>query len=89
MRSLFFSRTTLIWLALMTATGVSWKMGHGMGFADPRHAGTAIILISVIKVRFVILEFMEIRHAPLFMRLIAELWTVVIGVAMIRLFLMA
>jgi hypothetical protein len=81
------SRITLIWFLLVTATALSWEMGHGVGFHDARYAGVAIIVIAFIKVRFVLLDFMELRHAPLFMRLIAETWVVVIGTTLITLFL--
>ena len=45
-----------------------------MGFRDARMAGSAILVIAFIKVRFVILDFMELRHAPRMLRSIAELW---------------
>jgi hypothetical protein len=87
MRSLFFSRTTLVWFGLVAATALSWEMGHGLGFTNPRHAGVAILVVAFVKVRFVILDFMEIRHAPLFMRLVAEAWFVVACTTLVVLFL--
>lgn len=89
MKSLFLSRITLTWFVLVAATALSWEMGHGMGFSDIRQAGVAIIIVSFVKVRFVILDFMEVRHAPRFMRLIAEIWTGVICMTLVTLFLMA
>lgn len=89
MKSLFLSRITLTWFILVVATALSWEMGHGMGFSDIRHAGVAIIIVAFVKVRFVILDFMEMRHAPHFMRLIGEIWTVVICTTLVTLFLMA
>lgn len=89
MRSLLLSRTTLIWFVLVAATALSWEMGHGIGFSDTRHAGVAIIVVAFIKVRLVILEFMEIRQAPGFMRLVAEAWGLVVCAALVTLFLMA
>ncbi len=86
MAALLLTRTTLVWLLLVGATALSWAMGHGAGFADSRYAGVAIIVVALIKVRFVILEFMEIRTAPLFMRLTAEIWLLVIGTVLITLY---
>ena len=87
MVALLRTRITAIWFLLVAATALSWEMGHGVGFDDVRHAGVAIIAVAFIKVRFVILDFMEIRNAPLFMRIIAEVWVVVICTTLIVMYL--
>mgnify|MGYP000884398785 CR=1 FL=1 len=71
------SRVTLVWLILVGATGLSWALGHGIGIADPRRAGAAILVIAFLKVRWVLLDFMELRGAPRALRLAAESWVVV------------
>jgi hypothetical protein len=78
MQTLLRSRVTAVWLLLVAATGISWELGHGMGFSSVRLASSAVIVVAFIKVRFVILDFMEIRTAPRFMRIIAETWLAVI-----------
>jgi len=80
------SRTTLIWLLLIVATGASWAMGHGAGFHSVRDASIAVIVVAFIKVRFVILDFMEVRQAPVPMRIAGELWVVVVCAALIILY---
>jgi hypothetical protein len=87
MLSLVRSRTTLIWSLLIGATAASWAMGHGMGIRAIRDAGVAIIVVAFIKVRFVILEFMEVRHAPLPMRIVGEAWVLLICAVLILLYL--
>jgi hypothetical protein len=87
MNSLIFSRITLVWFLLVAATAISWEMGHGVGFDDIRYASVAIIVVAFIKVRFVILDFMEIRHAPQFMRLIGETWAVIVCAAVVALYI--
>lgn len=89
MSSLIRSRITLVWLLLVAATAFSWEMGHGVGFLDVRQASVAIIVVAFIKVRFVVQDFMEIRKAPLFMRLVGEIWVIVICTTLIALFLIA
>lgn len=86
MKALWLSRTTLIWALLVTATMLSWTLGHGIGFKSARTAGVAILLVSFVKVRFVILEFMEIRSAPRWMRLVSEAWIVLIALVLVGLF---
>ena len=89
MKHLVRSRITLVWFGLVAATILSWEMGHGIGLTDARQAGAAIIVVAFLKVRFVILDFMEVRHAPLLMRLIAEIWVVVVCAALVTLFWIA
>jgi len=64
-------------LALVAATLISWGFGHGRGL-DPRAAGIAVIIIAFLKIRYVILDFMELRAAPLVMRMAAEAWCIVV-----------
>jgi len=64
-------RITLVWLALVAATLISWGFGHGRRM-DPRAAGVAVIIIAFLKIRYVLLDFMELRSAPLGMRVAAE-----------------
>jgi hypothetical protein len=86
MKSLFVSRATLIWGLLVGATLLSWEFGHGIGFSDLTHAGIAIIVVAIVKVRMVILDFMEVRHAPVYMRIAGEAYCAVICGVLITLF---
>jgi hypothetical protein len=86
-KSLWLSRTTLIWTLLVVATLISWELGHGVGFDDARAGGAAILVVTFIKVRFVVLDFMEIRTAPRWMRALLEAWIVLCASILIGLFL--
>lgn len=76
MNDFLLTRTTLIWALLMAATLLSWHLGHGMGQSTAAAAGPAILVIAFIKVRFVVLDFMEIRAAPRWLRLALQAWLV-------------
>lgn len=89
MKDLLLTRTTLIWVLLVGATLVSWELGHGVGFDSAAAAGAAILVVTFVKVRFVVLDFMEIRGAPRWMRVIAEGWVVLCCALLIGLFLVA
>lgn len=67
-----------VWLLLMAATIVTtWWLAKD---AIPPRVGTAaIIVIAAFKVRLVLLYFMDLRHAPLPLRLVFEAW--VLGTA--------
>lgn len=87
MKPLLLSRITLVWFGLVAATAASWEMGHGVGLNDLRNAGVAILVVAFVKVRFVILDFMEIRHAPVAARIVAEVWVVAVCAVLVTLFL--
>ena len=80
-------RITFVWMVLILATGLSWQFGHGFGFGDNYHYATAAILvIAFIKIRFVFLDFMELRTAPLPLRITFELWALIVCATLIGLY---
>lgn len=81
------SRVTAIWVGLIVATGLSWQFGHGFGFGEKFHYATAaILIITFVKIRFVFLDFMELRTAPRPLRMAFEVWAVSICVILIGLY---
>ena len=79
MGSVLQQRITLIWIVLILATGLSWQLGHGFGFGERYdYATIAILLITFTKVRFVFLDFMELRTAPTALRVAFEAWSVLV-----------
>jgi len=79
-------RITWVWLGLLAATLFSWAVGHRSLFADPRNAGVVILAIAFLKIRFVMLDFMELRHAPVGMRAAGEAWAIGICCVLIALY---
>lgn len=87
MSALLRHRVTPIWLMLILATALSWQFGHGLGFGAHIHlASVAVIAIALLKVRYIFLDFMELRTAPLPLRLIFEGWILVVGGALVTLY---
>lgn len=73
----------VVWTILLGITLVSWEF---IGATHAIHSGlpvVLVILLAFVKVRFVLLDFMEVRHAPLVLRLALELWAGVACVAII------
>lgn len=79
MTALLWSRTSLIWLLLVLATALSLGIGHVVGTHNVRIAAVAIIVITFVKVRFIMFEFMEIRGAPTWMHRVGDGWIVLIA----------
>ncbi|MDG5482808.1 cytochrome C oxidase subunit IV family protein [Mycolicibacterium gadium] len=66
------NRAGLSWLILVAATLVSWAVGadHGTGSM----VAIVVLAIAAIKVRLVGLDFMELRHAPIPLRVLFEVY---------------
>lgn len=80
--TLLRERSSLVWIILVTATLASWALGshHRAG----SEVGVVVLGIALVKVRFVGLDFMELRNAPLVLRGMFEtycvaLWSVLTG----------
>jgi len=69
----------VVWLVLVTATLVSWSL---------RAIGLAVLAVAFVKVRLVGLYFMELRTAPVPLRLAFEAWVVVVGAVLAGLYLL-
>lgn len=78
---------TAVWGALIAATLVSWWLGTDHGVDDVRTASVAILLVAFVKVRFVGMYFMELRHAPLPLRLLFEGWCAAVCTTVIVMYL--
>ncbi len=87
MKELVLSRNTFIWLLLIGATLLSWELNLGFAFDSLRHAGIAILVVTFIKVRFIVFDFMETRHAPNVLRWMSDAWIAFTAIGLIVLFL--
>ncbi|MCK9285390.1 MAG: cytochrome C oxidase subunit IV family protein [Rhodocyclaceae bacterium] len=73
---LWLGTPTLVWAVLMLATCAStWWLKSGA--ATSMLATAAILVIAAVKVRLVIIHFMELGDAPLKWRIFFELWVIV------------
>lgn len=90
MNELLRTRATVVWGALVLATLVSVWLGadHGQAGPDGRTFGVAAALVvAFVKIRFIGLDFMELRAAPLVLRLAFEVWCAAAGTVVLLLFL--
>ncbi len=66
-------RATVVWIVLMTATCTStWVLSKIA--AGPKFVVGGILLIAALKAWLVVMDFMELRHAPRAARVFAEVW---------------
>jgi hypothetical protein len=75
--SVLRERVTIVWLGLMLLTCVT-TWGLSKDLFSPAVAVVGTFLIVALKVRYVMLDFMELRHAPIPVRIAFEAWPVAV-----------
>jgi hypothetical protein len=65
------------WIILLIATSITWYLGE-VGAAGTLSI-VAMLAIAFVKGRLVILDFMELRGAPLMWRLLLEGWLILVS----------
>ena len=79
-------RLGTVWLALSAITAISFWISSfdAQDALRPNAAITfSVIAIALIKVRVIIREFMEVRHAPLLLCRLTDLWLALTAVALL------
>ena len=82
----FEKRLIVVWLALSAITIAQLGIGSldGQAALRPNAAITSsAIVLALVKVRIIIREFMEVRHAPVLLCRLTDLWVVVTGVSLL------
>lgn len=82
----FEKRLLFVWLALSAITlaqlGLGW-LGEQDSLAPNAAVTASAIVIALVKVRVIIREFMEVRHAPVLLGRLTDLWVVLTGVSLL------
>jgi hypothetical protein len=79
-------RLVLVWAALVVATLVSYLAGHDHSAIG--EVGVVVaLLIAFLKVRFVGIDFMELKGAPPALRAAFEAWCVLVAGMVVVLYL--
>ena len=90
MRTLVRTRATLVWLVLTLLTALSWYLAEDYGVHHAlavRWVTAALFMVAFVKVRLVIMHFMEINDAPIALRAVFEAWVLVVCGVLIALYL--
>jgi Prokaryotic Cytochrome C oxidase subunit IV len=77
----FEKRLIVVWLALSAITILQLGLGSidGRAALTGRSIAATAIAIALIKVRVIMREFMEVRHAPVLLGRLTDLWVVLTG----------
>lgn len=75
-------RPLTVWLVLVLATGATWLVGELSGGSAHGHIGVApilfVLVLAAVKGSLVILDFMELRHAPALWRWVVTGWLLLV-----------
>jgi Prokaryotic Cytochrome C oxidase subunit IV len=74
-------RLALWWLLLVALTVISLEGASAIG--SKRLFAVTALVIAFVKVRIVVREFMEVRAAPIMLRLVLDVWGAGICAALI------
>ncbi len=87
MTATFNKRLMVVWLVLTAMTLVYVWMDRSVddsGVLRPSAVvTTSAIVIALVKVRIIFREFMEVRHAPVFLCRLTDAWVVLVGVCLL------
>lgn len=85
MRELVYQRATATCALLVLITTLSFwlTVGHGAARLDASIVWTLVIVLAFVKVRWVMLDFMELRSASTRLRLVFEIFAVAVAAALI------
>jgi hypothetical protein len=82
----FENRLLVVWLALSAITLAQLGVGS-LGEPDALRPNavvtSSVIVIALVKVRVIIREFMEVRHAPVLLCRLTDLWVVLTCVSLL------
>jgi hypothetical protein len=90
MNAAFEKRLRVVWLILSVITAVQYLgfQAGGIRTFNPHALLTvSVISVSLIKVRLILKEFMELRHAPAPLRILADAWLLITATALLGTYL--
>lgn len=79
MKFYLFHRNSIVLAVLVALTMTAWLIGTGQENAQAtvKISGVTMLILAFLKVRVVMREFMEVRHAPRALRLVCDVWCLV------------
>lgn len=82
------SSATTVWLVLLVASAASLWLGSDATDRSQTAAAVGLLAIAFTKIWLIVRYFMEVRFAPLWLRLVLDAWVAGVFVAITALYLM-
>jgi cytochrome c oxidase subunit IV len=76
---------TVVWAVLTAVTVAAWLTARDAGTVHHVNATITVVvlLIAAVKTHLVIWHFMEVRHAPMWLKVTTNAWLVVLFVLLL------
>lgn len=90
MHTAFETRLAIVWLALSLISATSLLVGGTdaeAGLQASAAITVGVIAVALIKVRIIMREFMEIRHAPPLLNRLTDLWLATTAASLLGIYL--
>jgi hypothetical protein len=84
------ARITYVWVALSAITIVSWGLAtarEGTDLVSNVPITIGVLALALVKVRFILQDFMEVRTAPQWLRRFTDIWLVTFWTAILAIYL--
>jgi caa(3)-type oxidase subunit IV len=81
---------TSVWVVLSVVTVISWWLGHRRGqggLVASVPVTVALLTLGLIKSRLIIRYFMEVRTAPMWLRIATDSWLIIFWGAVLGIYL--
>jgi caa(3)-type oxidase subunit IV len=80
---------TITWVLLTAVTLVSWLAARDTGSAHVLNVGVTVVVLAIaaVKSQLVIWYFMEVRHAPNWLRVVVTGWVLTLFAALLGIYL--
>lgn len=91
---LFKNSLVTVWFLLACATGLTWWLGSTQDSVNdlPKliendlTLAFIILFIALVKIRFIIWHFMEVRFAPVWLKRVCDSWLLFVGVSVLAVY---
>jgi hypothetical protein len=81
------SAVTPVWVLLMIATAASWSLATDHGIGIHKAVTVAVLVVAFVKVALIGMYFMELRHAPPWLRNIFHVWYFAVSSVVVAIYL--
>ena len=72
-------RINIIWFILLAATALTWWLGEsGAAIRSELITACAVMTLAAVKIVLIVLDYMELRHAPVLWRRLLLGWLAVV-----------
>ena len=90
MKALILDRNIMkVWLAIFAVSSVSWLLSNfsmELGSFSDKHLSQLLVVLGFLKIWMIVHHFMEIKHAPRYLKIFCEGWVALSCISILSIF---